>query len=408
MPPLPRSALLGLAALAGAARAAHEPPSINDDTFAVTTKSSGKANTLHVLDNDEPAHDGDELKIMRLFTDESDSIPARKLEDYSALPDDLAENEHEIAYMKPSAPSKKGGLCEADGKGLRVKYYPPDLTFEGDDSCGYEACDDDDQCGTAMIYLTVTSPMTPSPTTASPTRMPVEAPEINDDKYDEAVGITNFAVLDNDVVAPSREPLKVMNIIPPHDGWEMIPGTERRRQRRLGETAGYVSASNGWENVRVSEGLEEDTSDEPEIAMVHAGAPSYAGGSCNPTGNRQRVKYYPPAGYVGADMCEYEACDDNGKGVCGRAMIYIAHAVSEETKSPTPSPTRKGSKARKQRSSKGSKEDKTSGGHHKKKKMKREKAREEKMKEEGDEDGAKETQRTKKLKKKRGEAEDEA
>lgn len=45
-------------------------------------------------------------------------------------------------------------------------------------------------------------------------------------------------------------------------------------------------------------------------------------GMCNPTGNRERVRYIPDPGFTGIDQCAYRACDT--RGACGEALIRIA------------------------------------------------------------------------------------
>ncbi len=73
------------------------------------------------------------------------------------------------------------------------------------------------------------------------------------------------------------------------------------------------------------------------IAEVRKEVPSLQGGLCAITGNRQRVRYTPPAGFVGRDFCIYEACDQ--RGACGAGVVTLDVALGFPTLVPTLSPS---------------------------------------------------------------------
>ena len=200
-----------------------DTPQINPDVDA-TNEDTPKF--INVLANDQVAQGGGELVV----TEGSDSI--------------------------------QGGNCTLFG-GLFIRYMPPE-GFVGTDECFYRACDDLDQCGNALITITVNE-LTVEPT-LEPSKQPTAAPEIKDDEFTVLVDVlTSLPVLQNDVAG-----------IPPD-----------------GNSLRVVSGSN-----------------------------SDQGGTCVPRNNQQVIRYAPPAGFSGVDRCTYRACDDVEQ--CGTAAITIS------------------------------------------------------------------------------------
>ena len=200
-----------------------DTPQINPDVDA-TNEDTPKF--INVLANDQVAQGGGELVV----TEGSDSI--------------------------------QGGDCTPIG-GIFIRYMPPDGFF-GTDECFYRACDDLDQCGNALITITVNE-LTVEPT-LEPSKQPTAAPEIKDDEFTVLVDVlTSLPVLQNDVAG-----------IPPD-----------------GNSLRVVSGSN-----------------------------SDQGGTCVPRNNQQVIRYAPPAGFSGVDRCTYRACDDVEQ--CGTAAITIS------------------------------------------------------------------------------------
>ncbi|KAL7538941.1 hypothetical protein ACHAXR_008897 [Thalassiosira sp. AJA248-18] len=157
--------------------------------------------------------------------------------------------------------------------------------------------------------------------TKSPT--PVSSPQINPDHYNRVIGRTFLDVLENDIVAPDSGDLKIVEIL--------------------------TSPNNNARNLQ-----------DGDIAMVRPGEPSQQGGMCEPTGNRERIRYTPPdtdPAFEGMDQCEYRACDDND--ACGTALVTMNVIMpGSPTDAPSSSPTNKStpsSKAGKSTSSKAEK-----------------------------------------------------
>jgi len=68
------------------------------------------------------------------------------------------------------------GQCSISLNLSEVVYIPNDTTFVGSDQCTYETCDDEEDCDTAIVRITIGSGVNPPPTPPTPTPPPVATP----------------------------------------------------------------------------------------------------------------------------------------------------------------------------------------------------------------------------------------
>ena len=61
------------------------------------------------------------------------------------------------------------GQCSISLNLSEVVYIPNDTSFVGSDQCTYETCDDEEDCDTAIVRITIGSGVPPSPTPPTPT-----------------------------------------------------------------------------------------------------------------------------------------------------------------------------------------------------------------------------------------------
>ena len=201
----------------------------------------------------------------------------------------------------------------------------------------------------------------------------VLTPQVRDDFYVVAANDVSFLdVRSNDRAALGAAPLLITAILPPGvlpaEGTVTNPGggigggnfnldfiegegeeeggnrkleesttTTNKKQKKRAKEQDQVSESIEEEEespVIESESIEEEE-EGPVIAEVQPGQRSL-NGQCNPTSNRERVRYIPDPGYTGPDQCAYRACDTTG--VCGEALITFLVVELEPTLSPTLSP----------------------------------------------------------------------
>ena len=159
-------------------------------------------------------------------------------------------------------------------------------------------------------------------------------PQVRDDFYVVSANDVSFLdVRSNDTPGLGAAPLLITAILPPGvlpaEGTVTNPGggigggnfnfnfieEEEGGNRKLEESTS--TNKNKKEKKRAQEQQEPESIEEeegPVIAEVQPGQRSL-NGLCNPTSNRERVRYIPDPGYTGPDQCAYRACDTNG--VCG-------------------------------------------------------------------------------------------
>ena len=160
-----------------------------------------------------------------------------------------------------------------------------------------------------------------------------------------------MTVLDNDTPRPASEaPLRVTQVFDPNGPLPIDPvtggevqqlleeaqlaaqaGSEEAREVKGAATKKKTKAKRNEEEVRNLLGkltfLSSNTNvtvgalDGGVIANVGQEVPSLEGGLCAITGNRQRLRYTPPDGFVGVDLCFYEACDE--RDGCGTAFVFL-------------------------------------------------------------------------------------
>mmetsp|Transcript_19377 Transcript_19377/g.34024 ORF Transcript_19377/g.34024 Transcript_19377/m.34024 type:complete len:483 (+) Transcript_19377:86-1534(+) len=222
------------------------------------------------------------------------------------------------------------------------------------------------------------------------------SPQIKDDEVKNVFGITYVDVLENDIRAPGGGKLMVAAILDNNarklgklsDGGKLsdsklndgsrrklgeegkkLNKKERKKLEKL-EKEAEEEKNNQGDNIeddkatiaaiadrpletsilgnpvdQIEIPFETEKEDDDSIAEVQPGGqPSRAGGRCDITGNRQRVRYTPPDnGFEGTDRCTYEACDQ--RGGCGTAEIRLRVVGTVDlTEKPMEKPTEKPTK----------------------------------------------------------------
>lgn len=126
-------------------------------------------------------------------------------------------------------------------------------------------------------------------------------------------------VLDNDTPAPGGAPLRVVAIL----------------LRGVLPASGAVNpnggnfVNNGNLNINSLEDflqehdvkLNNTSRAQPSLEQHAQPGERSLNGLCEPTSNRDRVRYTPDPGFQGQDRCAYRACDTNG--ICGEALIVF-------------------------------------------------------------------------------------
>lgn len=204
------------------------------------------------------------------------------------------------------------GSCVLSPDGI---FYTPPKEFTGLDECTYKICDSSDKslCNIVtthirvipstndeMIQLDVIDLDGQDATTSSASSYSnLTEPIVSDDVVHVPVDAVKYpiSVLDNDIPIDPNHPLHIVSVSAHH-----ADDSDRMLQ--------YVSAI---------------------IAQA-------SNGVCEISPDGTAIFYTPNPGFVGADQCEYRACDDTGEPNCANATVYIT--VSDvPTLSPSSQPS---------------------------------------------------------------------